>query len=65
MWAETIAAWLVGKTTTTTAAVAISALEFKTDRIGTHDQRRISAILTELGWVQKRDMKGRWWQRRV
>jgi predicted P-loop ATPase len=65
VWAETIAAWLVGKTTTTTAAVAISALEFKTDRIGTHDQRRISAILTELGWVQKRDMKGRWWQRRV
>jgi predicted P-loop ATPase len=32
------------------------------NRLGTADQRRIAAILTNLGWEQKRDMRGRWWE---
>ena len=32
------------------------------NRFGTVDQRRVAAILTQLGWQQKRDMRGRWWE---
>jgi predicted P-loop ATPase len=65
VWEEPIAVFLADKTRTTTAAVAKTALDFQTDRVGTHDQRRIAAIMTEMGWEQKRDMKGRWWQRKL
>jgi predicted P-loop ATPase len=34
------------------------------NRLGTADQRRLAAVLTALGWEQKRDMSGRWWQRK-
>jgi predicted P-loop ATPase len=63
-WEEAIRDWL-GATTlarVTLIQVAKGALEFKTDRIGTADQRRIVAILTNLGWKSKRDMRGRWWE---
>lgn len=63
-WEEPIAAFLVTTTKTTVAAVAKSALDFKTDRIGTQDTRRITAIMTSLGWEQKRSNSGRWWERR-
>jgi predicted P-loop ATPase len=32
------------------------------NRLGTADQRRITAILTNLGWKSNRDMHGRWWE---
>jgi Arm DNA-binding domain len=42
--------------------IAKSALDFKADRLGTADQRRIASILTTMGWTQvKRDIHGRWW----
>jgi hypothetical protein len=47
---------------TTIAAIATNALGFKTDRLGTTDQRRIVAILLTLGWKRKRDERGRWWE---
>ncbi len=64
-WEDPIREYLVTAATTTIMAIAKYALDFKTDRIGTHDQRRIVAILTELGWEPKRDMRGRWWERRA
>jgi Virulence-associated protein E-like domain/Bifunctional DNA primase/polymerase, N-terminal len=32
-------------------------------RLGTADQRRLTAIMTVLGWQSKRDKHGRWWER--
>jgi predicted P-loop ATPase len=63
VWEEPISTHLAPLIKTTIANIAIDALGFKTDRIGTADQRRIAAILTNLGWKPKRDMRGRWWER--
>jgi predicted P-loop ATPase len=64
VWEEAISEWL--STTTldrvTLLQIAKGALDFKTDRIGTADQRRIVAILTNIGWKPKRDNRGRWWE---
>jgi hypothetical protein len=49
---------------TTVADVATKALDMKTDRMGTADQRRIVAILSLLGWTQQRNKFERWWERR-
>jgi predicted P-loop ATPase len=62
-WEEPIGKYLESVERTTVSALASNALGFKTDRLGTADQRRIVAILAALGWRQKRDMHGRWWQR--
>jgi predicted P-loop ATPase len=62
---------------TTIADVAVGALNFELqppksrdevrgtpiNRLGTVDQRRIAAILTNLGWKPNRDKHRRWWQR--
>ena len=46
----------------TVPEVAEKALQIEAGRLGTADQRRITSALTSLGWGQKRDNKGRWWQ---
>jgi predicted P-loop ATPase len=61
-WEEPVAQYLAGVSRTTISAVA-TALGFKTERIGTGDQRRIIAILTTLGWKPNRDARARWWER--
>jgi predicted P-loop ATPase len=61
-WEEPIAQYLAGVSRTTISAVA-TALGFKTERIGTADQRRIIAIMTTLGWKPNRDKHERWWER--
>jgi predicted P-loop ATPase len=48
-WEEHVAQHLAGVSKTTIGAVA-AALGFKTERIGTADQRRIAAVMTTLGW---------------
>jgi predicted P-loop ATPase len=66
-WEEPIREYLAGVTRTTVKQIATSAdcLGIKTDRLGTADQRRITAILTKLDWVSKRDNSGRWWEPRA
>jgi predicted P-loop ATPase len=61
-WEEPIAEHLRPLSKTTVGAVAVQALGFKQERIGTADQRRIAAVMTTLGWRPgKRDMHARWW----
>jgi hypothetical protein len=61
-WEEPIREFQRGLERTTISLVARNALEFRADRLGTADQRRIAAVMTTLGWAQgKRDMHGRWW----
>jgi predicted P-loop ATPase len=51
-WEEPIATFLanLGKRETTIYDVALEALKFDTDRVGTADQRRIIKIFQYLGW---------------
>jgi predicted P-loop ATPase len=62
-WEEAIEQYLANLSRTTIPAIATNALGFKTDRIGTIDQRRIVAVLVTLNWKPNRDMRGRWWER--
>jgi predicted P-loop ATPase len=67
VWEENIASYLETKSRVTVGEVARSALDIDTPRIGTADQRRISAALERLGWARERadgktDWQGkRWW----
>jgi predicted P-loop ATPase len=62
-WEDEVRKYVATLTKTTIPTIAVNALGFKTDRIGTADQRRITAILTDFGWKPKRDMHRRWWER--
>jgi predicted P-loop ATPase len=62
-WEEIIAEYLVTVSRTTVGKVAKDALYIERAKIGTTEQRRISAILERLGWKRlKKDSDGnRWW----
>jgi hypothetical protein len=64
-WEDAISAFLPARRRTTVFEVARECLHFTVDKIGTADQRRISAALERLGWRRdKRGGKGeRWWIR--
>lgn len=63
-WEETIRPWLAERDRILISEVARDCLSITTSKIGTTDQRRISAILERLGWQRKpRDWKGnRFWE---
>lgn len=61
-WESAVREFLLGKAQTRIENVARLALGIETQRIGTAETRRIAAILTLLGWVQKRDKFDRWWE---
>jgi predicted P-loop ATPase len=69
-WGEQIASYLAGDNQTvpptqvTVGQVARHALFIETPRLGTAEQRRIAAVMKQLGWVRlKKDWKGtRWWK---
>ena len=59
-WEETIMYYLVGKDTITIGEIAKEALFMEVSRVGTADNRRISACLTRDGWQRgKKDWRGR------
>jgi predicted P-loop ATPase len=51
-WEQAVAAWLATQHRVTILEVARSALSIETAKLGTADQRRISAILERLGWTR-------------
>ena len=65
-WEQAIAEWLGGRDKTTVLEVARGALFVETARLGTADQRRITATMERLGWERgaRSGAKGdRSWQR--
>jgi predicted P-loop ATPase len=61
-WEEEIMGFLEGKQRTTVLDVARQGLRIELPRIGTADQRRITAALERLGWARgKRVGAARWW----
>lgn len=62
-WQEMIESYLASATKATVGQVAKEALHIETARIGTADQRRITAIMERIGWKrQPVDWQGkRWW----
>jgi predicted P-loop ATPase len=64
-WEESISAYLKTKDRVTVGEVAKLALFIETPRIGTGDQRRIAAVLSQLGWHRLPvDWQGkRWWSK--
>jgi predicted P-loop ATPase len=61
-WEEEIKRFLGGKAKTTVLEVARDGLHIELPRIGTADQRRITAALERLGWRRgKREGIARWW----
>ena len=65
-WEEPIRVFLQGVNRTTIIQVAKSALEFKTDRIGTADQRRIAEVMITIGWQRGKREPGtgqRFWEK--
>ncbi len=66
VWEDLIKVYLDVSTKVTVSEVANSALSFEAARIGTADQRRITAIMERLGWRRDNDGKPdwqgkRWW----
>jgi predicted P-loop ATPase len=64
-WEEAISAYVKDKDRVTIGEVAKLGLCIETPRIGTADQRRIAAVLGQLGWHRlKPDWQGkRWWSK--
>jgi len=63
-WEEPIVKWLGDVVTRVTVwQIAREALHLETARIGTADQRRITAILERLGWRRGKDWRGRYYER--
>jgi predicted P-loop ATPase len=62
-WEESVSAYLRDKDKVTVSEIAKLALCIETPRIGTADQRRITAVLELLGWRRlPKDWQGkRWW----
>jgi predicted P-loop ATPase len=65
VWEEPITSYLAEHPRVTVGQIAKEALSIATGKIGTADQRRISAALERLGWRRERkDWQGkRWWSK--
>ena len=61
-WEDRIREHLDGKARVTVLDVVVHGLSFDPARLGTADERRITAAMERVGWVRgERPTKGRWW----
>jgi predicted P-loop ATPase len=63
VWEEKITAYVETRERVTLLEIANNALLMETAKIGNHDQRRISGVLTGLKWVPYRSNGKRYYQR--
>jgi predicted P-loop ATPase len=61
-WEEVIKVYAFDKPRVSVCEIARDALGIPTGRIGTADQRRVSAVLVSMGWRSGRDCKGRFYK---
>jgi predicted P-loop ATPase len=62
-WEDSIRLFIVSRPRTTVTEIAREALHIDLVRLGTSEQRRITAALERLGWQRgKRTESGRWWE---
>ena len=60
-WEEIIKRHIFGVIRVTVSGIARDALDLKSERLGTIERNRISAILERLGWKRIKDWQGRAW----
>lgn len=60
-WEPAIERFLAGRIRVQVSEVAREALDIVAAKVGTAEQRRISRILTRLGWASERDWRGRFY----
>jgi predicted P-loop ATPase len=58
-WEQPIVEWLAGRFDVTVGEVASQALQIDKGRLGTTEQRRIAAVLENLGWERGKASNGR------
>jgi len=56
-WEEAVSTFLIGKRRVMLLEVARDGLHIDTPKLGTHDQRRISAILERMGWQRGKKLE--------
>jgi predicted P-loop ATPase len=62
-WVDATMNHLQTVTRTTIPEIASNALGLDISRLGILEQKRIAAILTQLGWLPCRDRQQRWWEK--
>lgn len=62
-WHDRVREFLTGLGRTTTSRILTEAIQMAVERQNRAAQMRISAILTRMGWVARRNGAGRWWER--
>jgi predicted P-loop ATPase len=60
-WEQSIARFVAGLERTTISEVANGALDITTGKIGDRDQKRITGVLTRMGWAATRTKRERFW----
>jgi predicted P-loop ATPase len=60
-WEQTIGEFVAGRERVNVTSVARDALGLDVGKVGTIEQRRISGVLIDLGWISGRDSKGRFY----
>jgi predicted P-loop ATPase len=63
LWEDAIVAYIAARTRVTVTEIARDCLSIPSPHMNPSHGTRIGAILKERGWVPKRSLKARWWER--